>query len=149
MEINNLELVDALRILHEHVLRLEIPMANAVRVTVLHARQDLLNDHSSVLLSEAAPLLHLVKKVSALAKLIDNVIAPLIFKELIHAHNIGVILNQSLSKYETTYERLHDLVLDLELFALGLVELVLAQYFDTALHLGLSVHANTHLTEFV
>lgn len=92
MEVNNLELVKALGILHEHVLGLEVSMANTIRVAVKHTRKNLLYNDGCVLLSETTSLLHLVKEVTTLTKLIDHIIALFIFKELVHAYNVGMVL---------------------------------------------------------
>ena len=61
-------------------------------MAVVDAGKDLLHEDCSVSLAELATLEDLVEELTTLADLRDQVITLLIFKELVHFDDIGVIL---------------------------------------------------------
>ena len=61
-------------------------------MAIVDAGEDLLHEDSAVSLAELATLEDLVEELTALADLGDQVVTLLIFKELVHFDDVGVIL---------------------------------------------------------
>ena len=66
-------------------------MNDLVGMAVVDAGENLLHEHRSILLSELASGHNLVEELTALADVRDNVVTLLIFEELVHLQNVGMI----------------------------------------------------------
>lgn len=94
VEVDDFKLVEPLDVFKEDVLRFEVPVADAVQVAVVNTGQHLLDNDGRVSLSELSTLLHLFEQFTTLAKLVNHVVALLIFKEFVHANDVRVILQK-------------------------------------------------------
>ena len=61
-------------------------------MAVVDAGEDLLHEDGAVALAEFAALQDLVEELAALANLSDQVVALLVFEELVHFDDVGVVL---------------------------------------------------------
>ena len=62
-------------------------------MTVVDAGEDLLHEDSAVALTEFATLQNLVEELATLANLSDQVVPLLVFEELVHFDDVGVVLH--------------------------------------------------------
>jgi len=110
-------------------------MDDVVGVAIVDATEDLLNQNSSVFLSEFATGEDFFKELSSLADLLDNVVSLVVFEELEHFHNIGVI--QLLENVDLVEEHA----------ALIFVHVALLQDLNGSLGGGVTVDTHSHFTE--
>jgi len=104
-------------------------------MAVVDAGENLFDEHSSVFLAEFSAGKNLVKELTTLTNLGDNIISFLILEELVHLDDVGVI--NSLENV--------DLVEEHSLFIF--VHMRLAQDLDSSLSTGVSMYAESDLTE--
>lgn len=90
-EIDDLDLIELLVLLEENVLGLEITMNDVGLMAIVDARKDLLHENGAITLAEFTSLKDFVEEFTTLADLSDKVVALLIFEELVHFDDIGVI----------------------------------------------------------
>jgi len=90
-EINDLDLVESLVGFEENVLGLKISMNDVSLMTVVNAGQNSFHKDGSIMFIELATSNDLIKELTTLAKLSNNVVALLIFKVLIHFDDVRVI----------------------------------------------------------
>ena len=91
-EINDLDLVVLLVLLEQDILGLQITMHNVPLVAVVDAGEDLFHEHGTVTLAKFAALKDLIEELATLADLGNEVVALLVFKELVHFDDVRVIL---------------------------------------------------------
>ena len=110
-------------------------MHNLVRVAVGNAGQELLHEHGSITLSELSAVNDLVEKLTTLNMVSHDVEALVILEVLVDLDDVGVVeVTKCLNLVE------HGLLL-------GLVHGLLLEKLDSTLFLGLTVGAETDLTE--
>ena len=113
-EINDLDLIELLVLLEQNVLGLQIAMDDVCLMTVVDAGEDLFHKDGAVTFAEFAALEDLIEELTTLADskrsekvrvrlccnrerrsgnlLCNKVVAFLIFKELVHFDDVGVVL---------------------------------------------------------
>ena len=91
-EIDNLNLIELLVLLEKNVLGLQVTMDDVGLVAVVDAGEDLLHENSGISLAEFAALENFVEELATLADFGNKVVTLLIFEELVHLDDVGVIL---------------------------------------------------------
>ena len=79
--------------LQQDVFGLKISVNDVIFVAVINARQNLFHENGRVLLRKLASRDDLIEELTTLADFSDQVIALLIFEELVHLDNVRVILH--------------------------------------------------------
>jgi hypothetical protein len=110
-------------------------MDDVVLVAVVHAREDLLDQEGGVTLGELTAGEDLVEELSTLADLLHDVVAFVVFEELEHLDNVGVI--QFLKNVNLVEEHA----------AFILIHVRFTEHLHGTLCCSLAMHAHSNLAE--
>ena len=91
-EINDLDLIELLVLLEQNVLGLQIAMDDVCLMTVVDAGEDLFHKDGAVTFAEFAALEDLIEELTTLADFSDQIVALLVFEELVHFDDVRVVL---------------------------------------------------------
>ena len=91
-EINDLDLIELLVLLEQNVLGLQIAMDDVCLMAVVDAGEDLFHKDGAVAFAEFAALQDLIEELATLADFGDQIVALLVFEELVHFDDVRVVL---------------------------------------------------------
>ena len=94
-EVDDLDLIELLVLLEQDILGLQVTVDDVGLVAVVDAGEHLLHEDGTVSLAELAALQDLVEELSTFADLGDEVVALLIFEELVHLDDVWVVLSDN------------------------------------------------------